>query len=173
MTGPGFAIRSAVVSDAECLVRLNASVHARHLQERPEFFRPTDDLELRDWFCELLVKPTTRCWLATVETRSVGYVLMREHQRSATVFCRQRHWHEIEQIGVEPASRRRGIGQALIRTALAAAAQTSASEVELASWSFNREAHALFARLGFAPRLARFDLCLAELRDDAPGDGEG
>lgn len=168
MTAPGFAIRPAVVADAECLARLNGSVHARHLQERPEFFRATDAHELAAWFRELLPKPTTRCWIAAVDALAAGYVLMREHQRPATVFCRPRHWHEIEQIGVEPSFRRQGIGHALIRTALAAAAETSASDVELASWSFNREAHALFARSGFAPRLARFDLRLEGPRDEGP-----
>lgn len=166
MTAPGFAIRPAVAADAECLVRLNACVHEHHVRHRPEFFRATDSRELEEWFRELLAKPTTRCWLASVDTRAAGYVLMREHQRPATVFCCERHWHEIEQIAVEPSLRRQGIGQALIQTALTAAAGTAASEVELASWSFNREAHALFARLGFLPRLTRFDLRLEPLRPE-------
>lgn len=166
MTAPGFALRPAVAADADCLVSLNASVHELHVLERPEFFRATDAGELSEWFRELLAKPTTRCWIAWVDGTAAGYVLMREHQRAATVFCRARHWHEIEQIGVEPSRRRQGIGQALLRTALAAAAATSASDVELASWSFNRDAQALFARVGFRPRLARFDLRLDELGRD-------
>lgn len=160
----GLSIRSAVPADAECLVRLNASVHARHLQERPDFFRATDARQLGEWFRDLLGKPTTRCWIAALDGVTAGYVLMREHQREATVFCRERHWHEIEQVAVEPQLRRRGIALALIETALAAAAETGASEVELASWSFNSAAHALFARCGFAPRLMRFDLQLTEQR---------
>jgi ribosomal protein S18 acetylase RimI-like enzyme len=157
VTPAGFEIRPGVVSDAECLARLNAGVHALHLRERPEFFRATDTGELCEWFRELLTKPTTRTWIASVGADAAGYVLMREHQRAATVFCLARHWHEIEQIGVDAAFRRRGIGQALLRTALAAAVATGASDVELASWSFNRDAHALFERCGFAPRLLRFD----------------
>jgi ribosomal protein S18 acetylase RimI-like enzyme len=165
MTEAAFEVRSASSMDVEQLVRLNASVHALHLQQRPEFFRATDTSELRDWFRELLGRPTTRCWIASVAGDAAGYLLMREHQRPATVFCRDRHWHEIEQIGVEPRFRRRGIGQALIQTALAAAAGTGAHDVELASWSFNHDAHALFARCGFVPRLARFDLRLHAVRD--------
>jgi ribosomal protein S18 acetylase RimI-like enzyme len=164
MTATGFAIQPAVAADADCLAALNACVHQRHLLERPEFFRATDARELSEWFRELLTKQTTRCWIAWVDTMAAGYVLMREHQRAATVFCRERHWHEIEQIGVEPSHRRQGIGQALIQTALAAAAATSASDVELASWSFNADAQAWFTRLGFRPRLARFDLRLDPLR---------
>lgn len=157
MTPRGFEIRAGVASDAECLARLNAGVHAAHLRERPEFFRATDAGELGEWFRELLFKATTRCWIASVEEQAAGYLLMREHQRAATVFCRARHWHEIEQIGVETQFRRRGIGRALLERALAAAAATGARDVELASWSFNRDAHALFERCGFAPRLLRFD----------------
>jgi GNAT superfamily N-acetyltransferase len=164
MMGAAVEIRPALAADVECLVRLNASVHARHLQERPEFFRATDSHELGEWFRQLLSKPTTRCWVAWLAAEATGYVLMREHLRAATVFCRERHWHEIEQIGVEARFQRRGIGRALLQTALTAAADTGASEVELASWSFNRDAHALFLRSGFAPRLSRFDLRLDDLR---------
>ncbi len=170
MTPTELHIRRASVADAECLVRLNASVHAEHVQARPDFFRATDPRELGEWFRELLAKPATRSWIAEVGEVPAGYVLMREHQREANVFSHQRHWHEIEQIGVELAFRRRGIGEALLRTALAAAAATGAGDVELASWSFNHRAHALFTRCGFAPRLTRFDLRLdaALQRRDGP-----
>lgn len=167
MTPPGLVVRLAGAADAERLAQLNASVHAPHLRERPEFFRATDPRELGDWFRELLDKPTTRCWLAEVGAAAAGYLLMREHQRAATPFCHERHRHEIEQIGVEAPFRRRGIGLALLQTALAAAAETAASEVELASWSCNEAAHALFARAGFTPRLLRFDRRLDELRRPA------
>ena len=161
MTPLGFEIRTAHTSDAACLVRLNADVHARHVRERPEFFRATDSGELAEWFSALLGKSTTRCWIASVDAQPAGYLLMREHQRAATVFCLARHWHEIEQVGVESQFRRRGIGRALLETALAAAAATGARDIEIASWSFNRDAHALFERCGFGPRLLRFDRRLA------------
>lgn len=164
MTPAAFHIRPALVDDAPCLVQLNGSVHALHLQERPEFFRTTDSRELEEWFRELLARATTRCWLASVAAVPAGYLLMREHQRAITVFCRERHWHEIEQIGVEAPFRRLGIGQALMQTALDAAAATGAGDVEIASWSFNHDAHAFFARCGFAARLARFDLRLSARR---------
>jgi GNAT superfamily N-acetyltransferase len=82
---------------------------------------------------------------------------MTEHQRHETVFCRERRWHEIDHIGVEQAFRGQGIGRALLQTALAAAEETGTNDVELASWSFNTDAHAMFQRCGFSPRLLRFD----------------
>jgi ribosomal protein S18 acetylase RimI-like enzyme len=162
MTDPGFAIRAAQRGDAALLARLNASVHARHLQARPDFFKAAQQEEVVDWFQSLLAKASTRCWLAEIGAEPVGYLLMREYQRPENIFCLARHWHEIDHIAVEAPFRRRGIGRALVQTALAAARATGARDVELASWSFNAQAHALFQRCGFLPRLLRFDLALSE-----------
>ena len=159
-------IRPARPDDAELLARLNAELHALHLRERPDFFKAARPAEVQEWFRCLLDKPSTRCWIAELdpagaaparETSAVGYLLMTEHQRPENVFCRERHWHEIDHIGVEQAFRGQGIGRALLQTALAAAAETGTHDVELASWWFNAEAHAMFQRCGFSPRLLRFD----------------
>jgi ribosomal protein S18 acetylase RimI-like enzyme len=161
-------LRSAQPCDAGLLARLNATLHAVHLRERPDFFKAPRLAEVEEWFRSLLDKPSTRCWIAELDTTptlgspaepsAVGYLLMTEHQRAENVFCRERHWHEIDHIGVEEAFRGQGIGRALLQTALAVAAQTGTNDVELASWSFNSEAHALFERCGFRQRLLRFDL---------------
>lgn len=157
-------IRPAQSCDAALLARLNAALHAVHLRERPDFFRAARPAEVEEWFRALLDKPSTRCWIAEVDSpepargaSAAGYLLMTEHQRPENVFCRERHWHEIDHIGVEAEFRGQGIGSALLQTALAAVLQTGTSDVELASWSFNSEAHALFQRCGFSPRLLRFD----------------
>jgi GNAT superfamily N-acetyltransferase len=156
-------IRRARPEEAELLAHLNAALHAAHLRARPDFFKATRAAEVQEWFRSLLAKPSTRCWLAELDlagppaTSAVGYLLMTEHHRSENVFCRERHWHEIDHIAVEEAFRGQGIGRALLQTALAAAAETGTSDVELASWSFNADAHAIFQRCGFSARLLRFD----------------
>jgi GNAT superfamily N-acetyltransferase len=158
MTGSDFGIRSARVGDEVCLARLNAALHARHVQERPEFFKQTQIEEVAAWFRTWLEKPTTRSWIAELGSEPAGYLLMSEHQRAENTFCVARHWHEIDHVAVETQFRGRGIARALIETALAAAAATGASDVEIASWSFNTEAHAVFQRCGFRSRLLRFDI---------------
>ncbi|MEO8185359.1 MAG: GNAT family N-acetyltransferase [Deltaproteobacteria bacterium] len=157
MKGSSLQIRHARPEDDACLARLNATLHAEHLRERPDFFKPTSSEEVAGWFRALLEKPTTRCWIAESDGDAVGYLLMREYQRPENTFCLARHWHEIDHVGVEAAFRGRGIGRTLVQTALAAAAASGAREVELASWSFNTSAHAMFRRCGFVPRLLRFD----------------
>jgi len=53
--------------------------------------------------------------------------------------------------------RRRGVGRSLMRAALDEARARGFSEVELSSWAFNTDAHALFRSLGFEPRTLTFE----------------
>jgi GNAT superfamily N-acetyltransferase len=59
---------------------------------------------------------------------------------------------------VDPNWRRRGIGRALLLNAVSIAKAEGITRVEAASWSFNDGAHAVFARLGFVPKITRFEL---------------
>src|SRR5262249_50747572 len=57
----------------------------------------------------------------------------------------------------EPAWRRRGVGLTLMRAALDEARARAMPSVELSSWAFNTDAHAMFRRLGFGPRVVTFE----------------
>jgi len=88
---------------------------------------------------------------------AVGYLLMFVHEGAQNAFRRARRWCEIDQIAVDPAWRRRGIGTALMTAALQEASARGVRDVELSSWAFNSDAHAMFQRFGFEPRLLTFE----------------
>jgi GNAT superfamily N-acetyltransferase len=69
-----------------------------------------------------------------------------------------RDWLEIDQVAVDPAYRRRGIGRQLLEIAVAAARGLRIREVEVTSWSFNDDMHRLLRQVGFKPKLTRFEL---------------
>jgi len=133
-------VRHAVGGDAHALAALNRFVHETHLARRPDYFKPVRADEAAAWFRERLDKRTTAAWIAEAEGRSVGYVL--------TFF---------DQIAVDPVWRRRGVGRALMAAALAEAGSRGMQNIELFSWAFNTDAHAMFQRLGFEPRMLRFE----------------
>jgi GNAT superfamily N-acetyltransferase len=56
---------------------------------------------------------------------------------------------EFRMLAVAPGARRRGVGEALVRTVLARATETGAHRVVLCSAAEMRVAHRLYARLGF------------------------
>jgi ribosomal protein S18 acetylase RimI-like enzyme len=64
---------------------------------------------------------------------------------------------ELDSIGVHRAYRRRGVARALVKAALAHAEGAGIREVELASWAFNQSAHEAFRKLGFIPKVVRFE----------------
>jgi len=150
-------VRAAVVGDEHALAALNRFGHEMHLARRPDYFRPTRADELAAWLRDLLDEPTTAAWIAEEEDFPVGYVLTFFHERGEDPFRRAWRWCEIDQIAVDPAWRRRGIGRALMAAALAEAGKRGVRDIELASWAFNIEAHALFRQFGFEPRIMRFE----------------
>jgi len=150
-------VRAAVVGDEHALAALNRFGHEMHLARRPDYFRPTRADELAAWLRDLLDEPTTAAWIAEEEDFPVGYVLTFFHERAGNPFGHARRWCEIDQIAVDPAWRRRGIGRALMGAALEASRARGVHDVELFSWAFNTEAQALFRGFGFEPRVVAFE----------------
>jgi GNAT superfamily N-acetyltransferase len=138
------SVRAAVVGDEHALAALNRFVHEMHAARRPDYFKPPHVDE-------------TAAWIAEEEGFPVGYVLTFFQDRCDDPFRRARRWCEIDQIAVDPAWRRRGIGRALMAAALAEAGKRGVREVELSSWAFNTDAHAMFRQFGFEPRVVRFE----------------
>lgn len=143
-------------ADALRLAELNAEVQALHSAHLPELFTPTGPEGLLAWATERVARPDTAVWFAEVGAVAVGYVLCVEVSRSATPFGPARRFVELDQIGVTPAARRRGIARRLIQRVLDEAAERGIGEVELSSYAFNTDAHAVFRAMGFAPRVVRF-----------------
>jgi ribosomal protein S18 acetylase RimI-like enzyme len=151
-------IRPAAIGDEALLARLNHFVQELHVAKRPDHFRPTQPIELADWYRSLLERPTTRLWIAEEGGLAVGYLLAIEHQAPESPIVRARRWCEIDQVAVDPERRRRGIARALILHAVSSAQADGIAQIEAASWSFNAGAHELFRRLGFMPKTTRFEL---------------
>lgn len=151
-------IRRGEPADAELLAQLNAFVHDVHVAERPDQFKPTDPAELIIWLSERLAQTTTMAWIAEASGRPVAFAIAMHHRRAATPFAPARDWFEIDQVAVDPAHRRRGIGRQLLETAIAAARDLRIREVEVTSWSFNDTMHRLLHQMGFMPKLTRFEL---------------
>lgn len=150
-------VRPAGVGDDHALAALNRFVHDVHLARRPDYFKTARADEAAAWFRDQLGKPTTAAWIAEDDRAPIGYVLTFFHERAGNPFRHARRWCEIDQIAVDPAWRRRGIGRALMGAALEASRARGVHDVELFSWAFNTEAQALFRGFGFEPRVVAFE----------------
>jgi ribosomal protein S18 acetylase RimI-like enzyme len=151
------AIRAAVHGDERHLTVLNGFVQGLHVAKRPDSFRPSTEEEVVGWFGALLRNTLARIWIAEEAGVAVGYVLTMVQERPESPFCRPRRWCEIDQVAVDPGSRRKGVATALIQRALTEAAAEGFPDVELCTWSFNVEAQSFFKKFGFEPKLLRWE----------------
>ena len=151
-------VRRAELADLSALVTLHDEVHALHLAARPDQFKVADRAAFGGRLRELLGSSDAKVWVATLDGGVVGYVVSVFIRRQGHQIVPSRAWCDIDQIGVATAQRRKGIATLLIQTAVDDARAAGIQEIELNSWAFNTEAHAVFQRLGFSPKTIRFEL---------------
>ena len=148
-------IRAARPEDADVLTALNADVQALHAAHKPTFFRPPDASAVSVWFRERLSQPGARAWIAELDGRDVGYALVVVRERPDTPFSVASRTYEIDQLGVDPTVRRRGVARALVEHVLRDARNAGLREVTLRSWTFNKTAQRAFQRMGFTPEVVQ------------------
>jgi len=151
-------IRRAHSGDEGVLALLNSSVQEYHFRHNEAYFKPFCEKEATSFFRNLLDSDTASIWIAEDSDRPVGYILAVVSHRGESAFCHERIWMEIDQISVAMKFRGKGIGSALVATAVDFARRAGIEDIELTSWSFNKKAHEAFASMGFGPKTVRFEL---------------
>jgi diamine N-acetyltransferase len=150
-------IRRAALGDQVVLASLSADVHELHVSQRPDVFKPVDVLGLERWFRDQLASRDAKIWIAQIGDTPVGYALAVQAHRVENVFCYERRWYEIDQVGVRPQYRRRGVGRRLLEHIVEFAKTDGVSDIQLNTWTFNDLARASFERLGFVSRNVRLE----------------
>jgi GNAT superfamily N-acetyltransferase len=149
-------IQAASSADADTLARLNQYVHTLHVDKAPHVFKPLTREAAAAAFTSLLSRDDARAFIAYVDGRATGYILVFVVDRAETAFGFARRWLYIDQISVEPRSRRHGVGRELLNAALGYARSAGLHEIEVETWVFNEVAQAFVASSGFEPKTKRF-----------------
>ncbi len=108
--------------------------------------------DARAVWVEMLAQPERTVFVAEVDGRvcaTADLLLVANLTRNA------RPWSIVENVVVDEAARRQGVGRALMTEVLAAAAAAGAYKVQLIS-APDREAHAFYETLGFDVRADGF-----------------
>lgn len=149
-------VRRAEAGDGPQLVELNALVQGAHVAAEPGVFKPARADEVAAWFAAGFDSGSLRAWVAFAGAELVGYVTVLAQQRDEHVFCYARAWWEVDQLGVRPAWRRRGVARALLHAVAAEAERAGVAQLQLSTWSFNAGALEAWRHLGFEPQATRF-----------------
>jgi ribosomal protein S18 acetylase RimI-like enzyme len=147
--GVDVLVRRAESGDTGALAELNSFVQDLHRAHEPAVYTDPDPAEVAAWFATQLERDDMRTWVATVHDVVVGYVAVLTESWDGHLFCHARAWREVDQIGVHPDWRRRGIARALLRVVAEDAERDGVDRLLLSSWSFNTGAQEAWRRLGF------------------------
>lgn len=150
-------IRAATTEDVSRLAGLIESVQQIHVAARSDVFKPAARADLETWVREGLASTGTRVVVAEVGGVVAGYAVVLDGHRPDNAFAYERHWREVEQLGVHPDHRRRGVARALLDHIAATALADGIPTLELSTWFFNTEAQAAFEHLGFAVKSLRLE----------------
>lgn len=149
-------VREAQERDIDLLVEMNRIVHDLHIAAVPAFFKHPEPGAVAELFRSRLRQPEGRVWIASVGEVPAGYAVSVIRERPENAICSAQRFYELEEVGVLPAHRQRGVARTLVNRVLADARAQGVRDVQLTCWSFNAEAQAAFEALGFRPMTVRF-----------------
>jgi len=150
-------VRAAEPSDGPALVALIGVVQALHVAQRPETFRPISRPEIAAWLAEDTHDSASTIWVAEMDGAVCGYLRSVIRKQAENPFVYERTWLELDQLCVDPAQRRKRVAEALVAAATAYADAHGFRDVELSAWAFNHDAQRAFTKLGFVPKVVRFE----------------
>lgn len=153
-------IRPATLADYHVLRAIADAVHEMHAAAVPEVFRSGSAAMPSDYYAYLLRNSTGTVYVAERAGVVTGYLVLEIERSRVGDEATVRRIAHIEQIGVARDARRRGIGRALIETAVAWAKGQNADELRLNVWEFNGDAIAFYEHLGLHTQSRTMSLVL-------------
>jgi diamine N-acetyltransferase len=145
-------IRPATRADLEDLISLNGLVQDIHARIRPDLFRSDwSRAELREFWRARLTSSPGEIAIAVLGDRTVGYIWFRIEDRPRTPFKKPHRRLDVDQICVDDAGRRKGVGSRLLEHAEAEAERMGIGEIVIHSWAANLPAQSFFRSNNYHP----------------------
>lgn len=143
-------IRYATAEDYASFIVLEAEIQAQHHLGAPGKFPPTGVIAPED-FRALLARSDEKILVAVEAGTLVAYLQYELVDEPGSYYTYPEKLLYVEVLTVKATHRRRGIGEALLAHAEAAARAFGASRITLDVWAFNDGAIRFYERAGFTP----------------------
>ena len=142
-------VRFAREEDLDRVNELRKQVNDLHVEGKPEVFRPGFCAELRDYVREIFSDPRKKIVVAEKDGGVCGFAVLNHVTRPENPFMFERDFLDVDEFGVDEASRRQGAASAMIRFIRDYAKEQGFRRLELNMWEFNRGALAFYEAAGF------------------------
>lgn len=151
-------VRTATVDDAQVIASLGASIRQLHHAKRPDWFKPVDDNVIARMYRDRVLDPTDSAFLAEEDEMVLGFVIVEVHTGPETPLGWAQTTLSVDQIGLAPSQRRRGIGHELLDAVRHMATRVATRRIVVTTWDFNVDAHRFFEAEGFETEMRRMSL---------------
>ncbi len=151
-------MQTATQEDAPTIAILGADIQEMHHNSRPDWFKPAAAQESAALYEDLLANPSITTYIAEDGAEALSFVLVKVHHRAETPLNCAQVVVDINQIGVTPSARGRGVGHELMVSVRALANQVSADRILLTTWEFNSDAHRFFESEGLTAEMRRMSM---------------
>jgi len=141
-------VRPAVKEDHPAIVPIGLETQGLHANAHPEIFMQGMSGVPFEYFSQLLERKDTMAFVAALEGRIVGYVLMKVLDVSQQELLVARHEAVIDDIAILKAHQGQGVGRQLFQACAEWAKAQGAVSLDLRVWDFNKNAIAFYERLG-------------------------
>lgn len=152
-------IRFATSGDYKDVARLVSQIHRLHVVARPDMYVPFDSPMSAQYYEKLLRGERTNVIVAEdlVGKAVVAYAVIRMDEAAYRPIFQQRKYIYIDDLCVDEAHRRRGIGRQMFSFIVDYAREISASFIELGVAEFNQDAIQFYESLGMVTRSRKME----------------
>ncbi|MBI3946986.1 MAG: GNAT family N-acetyltransferase [Armatimonadetes bacterium] len=169
-------IRPATMRDYPAICRIAAQADRAHAELLPDVFQAhAGPARTREWVAAYVDPPDADTLLAEVDGVVVGFLSVKAAAHPDYPIFRPHTFALVENLAVDEAWRRRGIGRSLVAEARRWTEMRGLEGIQLTVWVTNTAALAFYERLGFRPLTWRMELRLdketGSFEDDAEDDG--
>lgn len=146
-------IRRATPRDADGILRLLHQVAEVHHKGRPDLFRSGRTKYTKRELLEIIADPKSPVLVAVdASGTAIGHAFCAFQVLGGERVLREHKTLYIDDICVDEARRRQGVGAALCGAALSLARENGCYNVTLNVWKLNAPAERFYAALGFLPQ---------------------
>lgn len=142
-------IRFAKKSELPAVNAVREQVHRLHAEGRPDIFRRKFGRKLAAHIYDTFRGASSKIVVAKSEGVIVGFATLQVVDKPRSPYIKARRFLRVEEIGVDKAHRRHGIGRALLDFIKQYAADSGFDTVELDVWEFNEDALRFYESVGF------------------------
>ncbi len=142
-------VKCRLSKDAERIAAINKTVHDVHYKLYPEYFKPFSYNETVNFLKKQLQEENWFCYIADYEGKDTGYALFYIRDYRENHVRKAYKGIHIDQIGIIPEYRRKGIGRELMKEIEKFAIKENAAQIELTHWELNEDAKYFYSSMGF------------------------